>query len=116
MALPRSISPAYFDRLIAACRAAGCKPNTVREVGSAMARLAFVAAGLGVALVSTAMARLRPTGVTCRPLTDPVGSEPIALVWNAERETDAARAAVAVARRLFHGDAASGVLPQGAPI
>jgi DNA-binding transcriptional LysR family regulator len=110
MALPRSISPAYFDRLITACRAAGFEPNTVREVGSAMAQLAFVAAGLGVALVSTGMARLRPTGVTFRPLADPVGSVPVALVWNAERETEAAKAALAVAQRLFHGDAASDLL------
>jgi hypothetical protein len=33
-----------------------------------------------------------------------VESVPVALVWNGERETDAARAAVAVARRLFLGD------------
>ncbi len=101
MALPRSINPAYFDRLISACRAAGFEPHTVREVSSAMAQLAFVAAGLGVGLVSSGMARLRPPGVAFRMLADPVESVPVALVWNADRETDAARAAVAVARRIF---------------
>lgn len=103
VALPRAISPAYFDRQVAACRAAGFEPVAVREVGSAMAQLAFVAAGLGVALVSSGMARLRPPGVEFRPLADPVGAVAVALVWNAERETEAARRAVAIARGLFPG-------------
>lgn len=105
LVLPRAVSPAYFDRQIAACRAAGFEPETVREVGSAMAQLAFVAAGLGVALVSSGMARLRPQGVAFRRLADAVESVSVALVWNAERETEAARAAIGIARRLF---------PQGA--
>jgi len=100
--LPRSISPAYFDAQVAACRAAGFEPVAMREVGSAMAQLAFVAAGLGVALVSSGMAMLRPPGVTFRALAGPVASVGVALVWHGERETDAARLAVTVARRVFH--------------
>jgi DNA-binding transcriptional LysR family regulator len=99
--LPRSISPAYFDRQVSACRAAGFEPVAMREVGSAMAQLAFVAAGLGVALVSSGMARLRPPGVAFRALAEKVSSVGVALVWNAERETDGARAAVALARQVF---------------
>jgi DNA-binding transcriptional LysR family regulator len=101
VSLPRSISPAYFDRQVAACRAAGFEPRSVREVGSAMAQLAIVAAGLGVALVSSAMARLSPPGVAFRALADPVESVGVALVWNAERETEAARLARETARRVF---------------
>jgi DNA-binding transcriptional LysR family regulator len=101
VALPRAISPAYFDRQVTACREAGFEPVTVREVGSAMAQLAFVASGLGVALVSSGMARLRPPGVEFRPLADPVGAVAVALVWNGDRETEAARAAQEIARRLF---------------
>ncbi len=106
--LPRSISPAYFDRQVSACRAAGFEPVAMREVGSAMAQLAFVAAGLGVALVSSGMAVLRPPGVAFRALAGPVGSVGVALVWDGERETEAARAAIAVAREAFPaaGDAA----------
>ena len=103
VSLPRSISPAYFDRQVAACRAAGFEPRSMREVGSAMAQLAIVAAGLGVALVSSAMARLSPPGVGFRPLADPVESVGVALVWNAERETEAARLARATAARVFLG-------------
>jgi DNA-binding transcriptional LysR family regulator len=103
VSLPRSISPAYFDRLVAACRDAGFEPVAMREVGSAMAQLAFVAAGLGVALVSGAMARVRPPGVAFRALAEPVEAVGVSLAWNAERETEAARLAQAVARHVFPG-------------
>jgi DNA-binding transcriptional LysR family regulator len=99
--LPRSISPAYFDAQVSACRAAGFEPVAVREVGSAMAQLAFVAAGLGVALVSAGMAVIRPPGVAFRALAGEMASVGVALVWHGERETDAARLAVATARRVF---------------
>jgi DNA-binding transcriptional LysR family regulator len=66
-----------------------------------MAQLAFVAAGLGVALVSSGMAVLRPPGVAFRGLVGPVASVGVALVWNAERPSEAAKLAVAVARRVF---------------
>jgi DNA-binding transcriptional LysR family regulator len=107
MLLPRSISPAYFDRQVTACRAAGFEPVAVREVSSAMAQLAFVAAGLGAALVSSGMAVLRPPGVAFRALAGPVAAVGVALVWNGERESEAAKLAVAVARRVF-GTAAEG--------
>src|SRR4051812_7777501 len=99
MLLPRSISPAYFDAQVTACREAGFEPVAVREVSSAMAQLAFVAAGLGVALVSSGMAVLRPPGVGFRELAGPVASVGVSLVWNAERETEAAKLAGAVAQR-----------------
>jgi DNA-binding transcriptional LysR family regulator len=89
--LPRSISPAYFDGLVAACRQAGFEPNAAREVTSAMAQLALVAAGLGVALVSTGMARLAPPGVVFRSLVRPVAAVGVGVAWNAEREGDVTR-------------------------
>lgn len=96
LVLPRAISPAYSDAMTAACRAAGFAPVAVREVGSAMAQLGFVAAGLGVALVSEGMARLNPPGVTFRMLAGPVRGVGVALAWNAERESEATRLALAI--------------------
>jgi DNA-binding transcriptional LysR family regulator len=101
MLLPRSISPAYFDAQISACRAAGFEPVAVREVNSAMAQLAFVAAGLGAALVSSGMAVLRPPGVAFRALAGAVQSVGVALVWHGERENEAAKRAVAMAKQVF---------------
>ncbi|MCQ4162267.1 LysR family transcriptional regulator [Roseomonas sp. GC11] len=101
LTLPRSISPAYFDGLVAACRAAGFEPRGVREVGSAMAQLGFVASGLGVALVSSGMARINPPGVVFRALRGPIRTVSVALAWNEERRGEATLAALAVARRVF---------------
>jgi DNA-binding transcriptional LysR family regulator len=103
LVLPRGISPAYSDAMVAACRAAGFAPRVVREVGSAMAQLGFVAAGLGVAMVSAGMARLRPPGVAFRDLEGPIHAVGVALAWNAERETEATRLALDLAGALFAG-------------
>ncbi|MFC7735571.1 LysR family transcriptional regulator [Roseomonas sp. GCM10028921] len=99
--LPRAISPAYADAMVAACHAAGFAPRAVREVGSAMAQLGFVAAGLGVALVSSGMARLRPPGVAFRALAGPIPAVGVALAWNAERAGEAASLALSIAEELF---------------
>ena len=99
--LPRSISPAYADAMVAACREAGFAPRAVREVGSAMAQLGFVSAGLGVALVSSGMARLRPPGVAFRALAGPIRAVGVALAWNAEREGEAAALALSLAEAIF---------------
>jgi len=101
LVLPRAISPAYSDAMTAACRAAGFAPVAVREVGSAMAQLGFVAAGLGVALVSEGMARLNPPGVAFRRLAGPVRGVGVALAWNAERERAATRLALGIIEARF---------------
>jgi len=101
LVLPRAISPAYSDAMTAACRAAGFAPVAVREVGSAMAQLGFVAAGLGVALVSEGMARLNPPGVAFRRLAGPVRGVGVALAWNAERESEATRLALGIIEARF---------------
>jgi len=66
-----------------------------------MAQLGFVAAGLGVALVSAGMARLRPPGVAFRELEGPIHAVGVALAWNAERETEVTRLAHEFAEVLF---------------
>nr|WP_235913932.1 LysR family substrate-binding domain-containing protein [Pseudoroseomonas coralli] len=99
--LPRAISPACFDSLVAACRAAGFGPRGVREAGSAMAQLSFVASRLGVALVSSGTARMHPAGVVFRPLHGPIRAVSVALGWNEERQSEAACGAVALAGRVF---------------
>lgn len=102
--LPRAISPAYFDGVVAACREAGFAATPAREVNSAMAQLALVASGLGVALVSSGMAALAPDGVSFRRLAVPVEAVGVAVAWNSERDSPICRAVVSLARELAeHG-------------
>jgi DNA-binding transcriptional LysR family regulator len=96
--LPREISPAYFDGLTAACAAAGFAPLAAREVHSAMAQLALVASGLGVALVSSGMARLAPPGVAFRSLLTPARAVATSIAWHSERETPLSRELVDIAQ------------------
>lgn len=98
--LPRAISPAYFDGVVAACRQAGFAAMPAREVNSAMAQLALVASGLGVALVSSGMAALGPQGVAFCRLAVPVEAVGVAVAWNSERDSPICRAVVALSREL----------------
>ena len=109
--LPRAISPAYFDGMVAACRLAGFAPVPAREVNSAMAQLALVASGLGVALVSSGMAMLAPPGVAFRPLLQRVEAVGVAVAWNSERENPICREIVQIARDLSGDDLGDSGLP-----
>lgn len=101
--LPRAISPAYFDGVVAACRHAGFSPIAAQEVNSAMAQLSLVASGLGVALVSSGMASFAPSGVSFRPLANPVEAVGVAVAWNSERATPVSAILVDIARRIADG-------------
>jgi len=86
---------------VAACRRAGFAPVAAREVHSAMAQLALVASGLGVALVSSGMACLAPPGVVFRPLSVPVEAVGVSVAWNGERESVMTRAIVGIAKETI---------------
>ena len=98
--LPRAISPAYFDGMVAACREAGFAPVPAREVNSVMAQLTLVASGLGVALVSNGMAILAPPHVVFRPLMQKVEAVGVAVVWNSERDNELCREIVVIAKQI----------------
>jgi len=101
--LPRAISPAYFDGMVAACREAGFVAIPAREVNSAMAQLALVASGLGVALVSSGMAALAPPAVTFRPLKQHVEAVGVSVAWNSEQDNPITRELVEIARSIANG-------------
>ena len=55
-----------------ACRKAGFEPRAAHEVNDTATTLAMVEAGLGVALATELMQRLRPQGVAVSPLIEPM--------------------------------------------
>lgn len=66
--VPQVHSPAFYGAVIESCRRAGFAPHVTQEATEGQTILAFVAAGLGVALVPAAsMAWPRP-GVVFRDL------------------------------------------------
>jgi DNA-binding transcriptional LysR family regulator len=74
--------PAYGEWLHTVCQRSGFTPRIVREADGAASALAFVAAGLGVALVSEAMKKLPARGVVFRDLLAPKPVKiPLGAVW-----------------------------------
>lgn len=65
---PRHFSPAYHDRIIAMCVAAGFTPHVRYEVRANATVAALVAAGFGVAIVPQSVGRVAIDGLQFRPL------------------------------------------------
>jgi len=57
-----------YDAVFDTCRRAGFTPHAVVEVAETSTMVAFVAAGIGVALVPASVRHLRITGATYLPL------------------------------------------------
>lgn len=96
---PRSISPAYFDNVVSACRSAGFSPRILHEATSVSSQLAFVACGQGVAIVPSALEKMNTTGVKTKPLRDTVDVVTIAVAWNKHRPNSSVDMLVEIARR-----------------
>lgn len=91
------------DATLQSCLQAGFRPRVVQEANDTQVVLALCAAGVGVALLPSAMSELLPYGVAYRPLEEviPLGS---ALAWAEDRLSPAARTVTQLAKELFHGD------------
>jgi DNA-binding transcriptional LysR family regulator len=72
---------AQIDRLCAAWR---IQPGTAHETNHLHTVLALVAAGSGPALVPTSAATIAPAAVRLTPVSDPVATWAVGVVWRAE--------------------------------
>ena len=90
----RFSAPNYFDKIMAACNAAGWYPRIIQEVESWGATLALVRSGFGITLGTAALANLQISGLSFRSVPDPL---PDAAFWISAIETRISPAA----RRLF---------------
>jgi len=81
--------------LYAACLAASFRPRVVCESGSAQGVAALVAAGLGITLLPRLAIEERP-GIRVVTLAPPTPSRTLAVLWNPEALSHAARAFLAI--------------------
>ncbi|PWU04867.1 MAG: LysR family transcriptional regulator, partial [Terriglobia bacterium] len=65
---PRSLGPAFHDKLISFCTAAGFVPKVVQEATQWQSVVSLVEAGMGVSLAPGCVKRFRWAGVVYRPL------------------------------------------------
>ncbi|MGR9580689.1 LysR substrate-binding domain-containing protein, partial [Pandoraea sputorum] len=81
--LPREISPALYDRTVAACEAAGFRPKLGQEAPQITSIVPMVAAGFGVSLVPASVSQIRTPGMGFWPIDGDVPRAPISLAYRA---------------------------------
>lgn len=92
------------EAVLDACAEAGFAPVALQEVAETSTLVAFVAAGLGVALVPESVQHLHITGATYRPLTGTLRRVELAAATVRERDQPAIARVTAIAAHLLHRD------------
>ncbi len=92
---PRAMAPGPFDRLIAACAAAGFSPRLVHRAERPESAVGLVSCGLGVALVSGYIQQVHVPRVVYRPLAGAPLRGLIAAAWRGENPNPAAQSLLA---------------------
>lgn len=80
---PRSVSPSFFDGIIAACHEHGFTPRLLHEARSLASQVAMVGCSQGIALVPSGLKSLASEAVSVKPLHEVIEVVTIALAWNA---------------------------------
>jgi DNA-binding transcriptional LysR family regulator len=96
---PQTMSPGYYDSVVAACRDAGFEPR-LDEQAAGSTVWGHIARGRGVGLVVGSLRHQLPRGLTLLPLATPAPALTIDLVWPTDRTTPAIRRLIIVADRL----------------
>jgi DNA-binding transcriptional LysR family regulator len=100
---PHTMSPGYYDSVVAACRDAGFEPR-LDEQAAGSTVWGHIARGRGVGLVVGSLRHQLPRGLTLLPLATPAPTLNIDLVWATDRQTPAIRRLIVVADRLAHDE------------
>jgi DNA-binding transcriptional LysR family regulator len=96
---PQTMSPGYYDAVVAACREAGFEP-ILDEQAAGSTVWGNIARGRGVGLVVASLRHQLPRGLTLVPLASPAPTLAIDLAWPVDRLTPAVRRLVDVADQL----------------
>jgi DNA-binding transcriptional LysR family regulator len=94
----RRVSPVYFDRIVALCRAHGFSPRILHEVRSVVTQVASVGCGQGIALVPSKLRRTASDGVVFKPLAEAVEVVTTAAAWRTQSANPALGLALAELR------------------
>ncbi|KST61894.1 LysR family transcriptional regulator [Mastigocoleus testarum] len=76
-----------YDRIIAVCQNAGFSPRVIQEADEMQVILGFVAAGLGISLLSASVENFHRPGVTYRKLHSSTPKVSLALAWRKENSS-----------------------------
>ena len=96
---PHTMSPGYYDAVVAACRHAGFEPRLDDQAAGSTV-WGNIARGRGAGLVVGSLRSQLPRGLILLPLAAPTPTLAIDLVWPIDRTTPAVRRLIDVADRL----------------
>jgi DNA-binding transcriptional LysR family regulator len=77
----RDSAPLYNPWIFVLCQQAGFTPNVVKETGTHIVVLGYIAAGLGVTILPAQFARTATTGVRFVPLIPPAAAYRYYIAW-----------------------------------
>lgn len=94
----RALSPGVYDAIMGLCRAAGFVPRIAQEVATEGAVVGLIAAGMGVALVSSSQRRVPREGIEYRSLEGPSAEVELMAAWAREDRSPVTAAFLAMVR------------------
>jgi DNA-binding transcriptional LysR family regulator len=89
-----------YDQAIAVCQRAGFSPRVMQEVNEMQVMLGFVAAGLGIALLSASVKQFQRPGVVYRELQPSTPEVALAMIWRRDNLSPVLQAFLSVVREL----------------
>jgi len=107
---PRSVAPPLYDRVLAACHAAGLTLNIVQEVNNPTTMLSLVAGGIGVTFIITSAEKTKPDSVVLRKVDDLRVTAELSAIWREDIKIPTLQKFIEVVRqqssgiaRMLHG-------------
>jgi DNA-binding transcriptional LysR family regulator len=96
----RQAKPDFYDQIINTCQQFGFTPRIVQEATPPEVAISFVAAGVGVSLVTAIHQEKQNSGVVFRTISDAIPSLEIALAWQQNNTSSVVRSFVEVAKKI----------------
>lgn len=87
-----------YDQVIAVCQRAGFSPRVIQEADEMQVMLGFVAAGLGITLLSASVEQFQRPGVVYRTLQPSTPKVALALAWRRDDPSTVLQAFIEVVR------------------
>src|SRR5262245_25306774 len=100
---PRPVAPPLYDRVLAACHAAGLTLNIVQEVNNPTTMLSLVAGGIGVTFTITSAENTKPDSVVLRKVHDLRVTAELSAIWRADNKVPALQKFIETVRQQFTG-------------
>lgn len=92
-----------YDQVIAICQRAGFSPRVIQEADEMQVMLGFVAAGLGITLLSASVEQFQRPGVVYRTLQPSTPKVALALAWRRDDPSAVLQAFIEVVRECTRG-------------